>query len=103
MTYEQLLEETQAKKEKAIKELNSAINGELGWLAKAEIERKPGTVAWLWLAKDFCEAVAQNIDELMEGEDELTQRELYDIYVAYENDESYLYEILPVEAQLFTE
>ena len=102
-TYEDLLRETEQKKRKAIKELNAALRGDAGFLVKAEIERNPGMVAWLWLAKDFCEAVAEHIGEWMSDDPwDYQSRELADIYMAYEDSREDLYELLPVEAQLFT-
>lgn len=102
MTYQELLQQTAARKKKAIRELNEALSGNLGFLARAEMERDPGMVAWLWLAKGFCETLADNIDEIYASADCFEQRDIYDIYAAYENDEPDLYELLPVEAQLFT-
>lgn len=101
MTYGELLNKTAERKADAIRELNAALNGETGWLVKAEIERNIGSVAWHWLARGFCEELAENMSEIYESADEYEQREIYDIYAAYENDESYLYEILPDEAKLF--
>lgn len=105
MTYEELLEITAEKKKKAISELNEALRGPMGFLVKEEIERNPGTVAWLWLAKEFCETLADHVGEFMEqaGVDSYVAYEIGDIYMAYENSEDNLYELLPVEAQLFTE
>jgi hypothetical protein len=101
MTYEELLKETEIKKQKAIKDINKALKGNAGFLAEAEIKRNPGMVAWLWLAKDFCETLADNFPEIYDSADESTQRELSDIYMAYEDGSPYLYELLPYEAQLF--
>lgn len=101
MTYGDLLEKTAKRKTDAVKELNAALNGKAGWLVRAEIEKNVGSVAWLYLAKGFCEELAENMSEIYESADESEQREIYDIYTAYENDESYLYEILPDEARLF--
>ena len=104
MTYEDLLRETEQKKRKARKELNNALRGNTGFLVKAEIERDPGMVAWLWLAKDFCESVAAHIDEWVTDDPwDFQNRELSDIYMAYEDGREDLYELLPVEAQLFTD
>lgn len=105
MTYYELLKKTAKRKEKAIKELNNALLGDCGFLVKAEIERNPGTVAWLWLAKEFCEEIAEHICEFYDqiGDiDSPDAREIGDIYMAYENDDPDLYDLLPVEAQLFT-
>lgn len=104
-TYYDLLEETAKRKQKAVAELNKALRGKGGWLVKAEIERNPGSVAWLWLAKGFCEALADHIDEFLEqvGMDTPYGREIGDIYMAYYDDRyDDLYDMLPVEAQLFT-
>lgn len=101
MTYGELLIKTAKRKADAIRELNAALNGNAGWLVKAEIEKNIGSVAWLYLAKGFCEELAENMSEIYESADEGEQREIYDIYTAYENDEDYLYEILPDEARLF--
>ena len=103
MTYRELLRITAQKKAKAIKELNAALNGPTGFLVRAEIERDPGTVAWLWLAKDFCEALADHVGDWLEemGVDSPEAREIGDIYMAYEDGSNDLYDLLPVEAQLF--
>lgn len=108
MTYEELLRITAEKKRKAVKELNEAVKpgNPLGFLAKAELERNPGAVAWNWLAKDFCETLAEHIDEFLEqtGDvDSIEAREIGDIYMAYEDDDPDLYELLPTEARLFDE
>lgn len=100
MTYNELLRETAEKKRKAISEINSALKGPCGFLVKAEIEKDPGKVAWHYLAKEFCEKLAEHIDEFME-EDEDVAREAGNIYMAYEDGDSDLYSYLPVEAQLF--
>ena len=103
MTYEELLRITAERKEKAQRELAEALRGPAGFLCKAEIERKPGTVAWLWLAQGFCETLADHVDEWIEaaGIDSYEAREIGDIYMAYEDDRSDLYELLPTEARLF--
>lgn len=106
MTYDDLLKETAEKKRKAIAELNAALSGKAGFLVKAEIERKPGSVAWLYLAKEFCETLAAHIEEFIEqagGVDTPEASEIVDIYTKYEDGDSDLYDYLPVEAQLFTE
>ena len=106
MTYQELLEATAKKKEAAIKELNKALKGPAGFLVKAEIKRDPGMVAWLYLAKEFCETLAENVGEFIDqtGDiDSIEAREIGDIYMAYEDNDPGLYELLPVEAQLFTE
>ena len=104
MTYNELLAETATKKRDAIAELNAALKGPCGFLIKAEIEKDPGKVAWSYLARDFCEKLADHIDELIEqagGVDAIEAREIGDIYMAYEDGCSDLYDHLPVEAQLF--
>lgn len=103
MTYSELLAITAEKKKKAIREMNSALRGKAGWLVEAEIKRNPGMVAWLWLAKEFCETLAENFDEIYSAADEGDRWEISDIYMGYEDDSEDLYDILPVEAQLFTE
>ena len=100
MKYADLLRDTAAKKREAIAEINSALKGPCGFLVKAEIERDPGKAAWHHLAREFCEKLAEHIDEFMEeGED--VARETCEIFMAYEDGDSDLYSILPVEAQLF--
>lgn len=103
MTYEELLKKTAQRKQKAVRELNQALRGNTGWLVKAEIERDPGTVAWLWLAKDFCEELAEHVGEFIEefGLDTPDSREISDIYMAYEDGRDDLYDLLPTEARLF--
>lgn len=104
MTYNDLLRDTAQRKQDAITELNKALNGPGGFLVKAEIEKNPGSVAWAWLAKEFCEQLADHISEFIEqagGVDSYEAREIFDIYVAYEDDDPDLYEKLPAEAQLF--
>ena len=100
MKYADLLHDTAIKKRKAIAEINSALKGPCGFLLKAEIEKNPGAVAWHYLAKEFCETLAHHVHEFMdEGED--VARETCEIYMAYEDGDSDLYSLLPVEAQLF--
>ena len=104
MTYNELLAETATKKRDAIAELNAALKGPCGFLIKAEIEKDPGKVAWSYLARDFCEKLADHIDEFIEqagGVYAIEAREIGDIYMAYEDGRSDLYDHLPVEAQLF--
>lgn len=102
MTYQELLKQTKAKKAKVIRDLNKALNGDAGFIVKAEIENNPGSVAWAFLAREFCESLAENLEEIYESADCFEQRDIYDIYDAYENRDPDLYELLPVEAQLFT-
>ena len=107
-TYDDLLRETAKKKREVLKQFNKALNGPTGFLMKAEIERDPGMVAWLWLAKDFCEKLAQHVGEWTTDEngdfknDDYEAREIGEIYMAYEDSDPDLYDLLPVEAQLFT-
>ena len=101
MTYQELLTATAKRKELALQELDGSLQGPGGFLVRAEIERNPGMVAWLWLAKDFCEALAEHMSELLEQADDSEARELYDIYTAYEDNDDRLYELLPDEAKLF--
>lgn len=106
MTYQELLDKTMERKKKAVRELNQALNGKAGFLVKAEIERNPGMVAWLWLAKGFCEELAEHVEEFMEqtGDiDSLEAREIGTIYMMYEDSDSDLYDYLPTEARLFDE
>lgn len=106
MTYADLLKETAIKKAEAIKEINTALNGTCGFLVKAEIEKKPGAVAWHRLAKEFCETLAEHIDEFIDqagGVNTEEAHEIGNIYMAYEDDDPDLYNLLPVEAQLFAE
>ena len=105
MTYKELLEITAEKKRKAIAELNAALKGPTGFLVKAEIERNPGKVAWAVLAREFCETLAEHVDELIEqaGGDTLEAHEVMEIYMAYEDGNEDIYDYLPVEAQLFDE
>lgn len=100
MKYADLLRDTAKKKREAIAEINSALKGPCGFLIKAELEKSPGNAAWHYLAREFCEKLAEHIDEFWEeGED--VAREVGEIYMAYEDGDSDLYDCLPVEAQLF--
>lgn len=102
MTYAELLRATGERKLKAVRELNAAIeNPSIGFLARSEIQRDPGMVAWLWLAKDFCQAIAENLDELLASVEEYERDDIVRIYMAYYDDAPDLYDLLPVEAQLF--
>jgi len=101
MTYQELLAETAVKKQSAIKEINKALNSKAGFLVKAEIEKDPGSTAWIMLAKDFCEALAENFSEIYENADESERWEISNIYMAYEDSRPDLYYSLPYEAQLF--
>ena len=103
MTYYDLLEQTEQKKQKVLRDFAKALKGNGGWLMKAEIKRNPGRVAYLWLAQEFCEILADHIGEWTEefGMDSLEARELADIYQTWHNDEPGLYDLLPVEARLW--
>lgn len=100
MTYRELLEETAIKKQKALAELNAALKGPAGFLVEAEIKKNPGKVAWAFLARDFCEKLAEHIDEFMDEGGDVTH-EACQIYMAYEDGDRGLYEYLPTEARLF--
>ena len=106
MTYAELLADTAKKKKRAVADFNAALNGAYGFLVKADIERDPGMVAWLWLGKGFCETLAEHIGEFIEqagGPDTPEAREIGDIYMAYEDGDPDIYYRLPYEAQLFEE
>ena len=103
MTYAELLQETAKKKQNAIKEINAGLKGPAGFLVEADIKKNPGKYAWSLLGREFCETLAENMSEILEGLDEWDQREIYDIYVAYEDDDPDIYYKLPYEAQLFEE
>lgn len=100
MKYSELLKKTRMKKHEAIKEINAALKGPMGFLVEAEIKRNPGAVAWHYLGKEFVEQLAEHIDEFIEeGED--VAREVVEIYESYEDGDRDLYYTLPIEAQLF--
>lgn len=103
MTYDELLKITADRKVSAQEQLSAALRGPGGFLVKAEIQRKPGTVAWLYLAKDFCETLADHVGEWLEqlGVDSYEAREIGDIYMAYEDGRDDLYDLLPTEARLY--
>ena len=104
MTYQELLEATAVKKQDAIEKLNASLNGDLGWLVRAEIEKDPGTIAWAMLAEDFCKTLAEHVGEFLEqcGDiDSADAREIGSIYMAYEDSDPDLYDMLPDEAKLF--
>lgn len=106
MTYQELLQQSAQKKRAAIRELGQALKGPCGFLVKAEIERDPGAVAYHYLARWFCETLAEHVAEFIDqtGDiDSCEAREIGDIYIAYEDSDPDLYDLLPVEAQLFTE
>ena len=99
MTYAELLIITAEKKRKAVRELNAALRGDAGFLVKAEMERNPGTVAWAYLAREFCESLVEHIDEMA---DEMEDNpEIFNIYSAYMDGDTDLYSYLPTEARLF--
>ena len=98
MTYEELLKETAVRKREILADLDTALKGPAGFLAEAEIKKDPGKAAWFILAKDFCEKLAEHIDEFM---DEDTAHEAMEIYMAYEDGGEGLYDLLPAEARLF--
>lgn len=108
-TYHDLLEETATKKKRVIQELNDALKGPAGFLVKAEIEKNPGSVAWLWLAKEFCEKLAEHVSEWISDADgnfdvnNPDAEEIGRIYMAYEDSDPDLYDMLPLEARLFDE
>lgn len=104
MTYNELLQETEKKKAAALRELNAALAGPCGVILKADIEANPGKVAWHYLAKEFCEKLAEHVDEFIEqagGVHTMEAHEIGDIYMAYEDGDSDIYRLLPLEAQLF--
>ena len=100
MTYEELLKETATRKRGILADLDTALKGPVGFLVEAEIKKDPGKAAWFILAKDFCEKLAEHIDGFMD-EDESTAQEAMEIYMAYEDGDECLYELLPTEARLF--
>ena len=100
MTYKELLEETASRKREIIADLDAALKGPAGFLVEAEIRRSPGKAAWFILAKEFCEKLAEHIDEFIdEGED--VACEVQRIYMAYEDGDEDIYDYLPTEARLF--
>lgn len=105
MTYQELLNETAKKKEAAIKEINEALNGKMGFLVKAELEKKTGNIAWEYLGREFCETLAEHIEEFIQPYsddfDSIESREIFGIYTAYEDGDPDIYQLLPVEARLF--
>ena len=103
MTYYDLLERTEQKKQKVLREFARASKGNAGWLVVAEIKKNPGRVAYLWLAQEFCETLADHIGEWVDefGMDSVEAREISDIYQTWYNDEPGLYDLLPTEARLW--
>lgn len=62
------------------------------------------SVAWHYLAREFCEKLAEHVDEFIEqagGVDTTEAREIGEIYMAYEDGSTNIYSYLPIEAQLF--
>ena len=106
-TYQDLLRETEEKKRKIWSDFEKALKGPAGFLAKAEIERNPGSVAYYWLAKEFCEILSDHVDEWTTDENgnfdnwSCEAREIGEIYMAYEDGNPDLYDYLPTEARLF--
>lgn len=102
MTYKDLLRETARKKEEALKVINDGLKGPGGFLVKHELEQGLASVAWNLLAKDFCNTLYEHFDEIYDGlKEDYERQEVSDIYMAYYNNEDYLYDLLPLEAQLF--
>ena len=102
--YSNLLKETAIKKHEAIKEINAALKGPCGFLIEAEIKKDPDKVVRNYLAKEFCEKLAEHVDEFIEqagGVDTIEAREIGEIYMAYEDGDLDIYNYLPIEAQLF--
>lgn len=102
MTYTELLRKTATRKKRALRDISKALSGPAGDLAASELQRAPGSVAWFYLAEGFCRALADHFDELMEQASELQAHEICDICMAYHDRDPGLYNLLPVEAQLFT-
>ena len=106
-TYDDLLRETEQAKIAWWKQTNKALQGPAGFLVKAEIEKDPGRVAYVFLAREFCEKLAEHVGEWTTSENgdfdpwDMQAREIGDIYMAYEDGSSDLYDLLPTEARLF--
>lgn len=103
MTYWELLEITDRKKKEVQRKLNTSLNGSNGWIVKAEIERNPGGLAYIALAKEFLETLDANMGEILQSLDEYDQREIYDIIACWYDDDPDLYDRLPTEARLYDE
>lgn len=104
MTYYDLLAKTEKRKRNVLKDFAKAMRGKAGWLVKAEIERNPGRVAYVWLAREFCEELADHIEEYVKsvgGYDSYEGMELCGIYQTWYNNEPGLYDLLPTEARLW--
>lgn len=105
-TYEDLLRETEAKKRKFWADMEKAMRGPAGFLVKAEIERNPGQIAYTYLAREFCEKLGEHIGDWCCDESgfknwDFEAQEIGAIYMAFEDDDPELYELLPYEARLF--
>lgn len=103
MTYWELLDITDRKKKEVQRKLNTSLNGSNGWLVKAEIERNPGSLAYIALAKEFLETLSANMEEILQGLDGIDQREIYNIIACWYDDDDDLYDRLPTEARLYDE
>lgn len=101
MTYAELLRATEAKKRRLIKQFNAAMKDpKTGFLVRHELKTKPGTIAYLWLAKDFCDHIINHYEELIADPD-ADPNEISTIYMHYYDNDPDLYEALPWEARLF--
>lgn len=102
MTYAELLRTTADQKEKALRQLNDGIrNPQLGFLVKEDIKQNAGSIAYYMLAKGFCQAIAENLDDLLASVDKYDGDDIVRIYMAYYDDDPDLYQMLPTEAKLF--
>lgn len=106
MTYHELLKTTAEKKRAALGVIRKGMKGPCGFLVEQEIKKNPGSIAWILLAKEFCETLAENVDDFIAQTGDVNGLEAYEIaeiYMAYEDDDPELYELLPLEARLFDE
>lgn len=106
MTYHELLKTTAEKKRAALGVIRNGMKGPCGFLVEQEIKKNPGGIAWILLAKEFCETLAENVDDFIAQTGDvngLEAHEIVEIYMAYEDDDPELYELLPLEARLFDE
>ena len=106
MTYHELLKTTAEKKRAALGVIHKGMKGPCGFLVEQEIKKNPGGIAWILLAKEFCETLAENVDDFIAQTGDvngLEAHEIAEIYMAYEDDDPELYELLPLEARLFDE
>ena len=106
MTYAELLEKTEAKKKTVLKMFVNGLKDKYGFLVADEIKRDPLGVAYVYLARDFCDELEQHADEFIEQfggvYNSYEAYEICDIIVAYEENRlADLYELLPIEAKLF--